>query len=320
MNPKIKNFAVIGSLVVIFAVAGAGKYLGWFSQNADGGTVVATATGVKGAVNTSAVTVELPPQPVNGTLKGVVEVGATGFNAFVVEIDSNKNYRVVKKLFDSSGVKNGTATFEELKAGLKSYLDAMSNYGVGKNNLHFVVSSGALKEDVMTPISNELKSRGFVVNLMSAQQEGIFAYKAAMNPKYMPQAFVVDLGSNNTKISWFESGGIKTEELPGSKYFSKPLNTDASMFERVKSVASRIPENQRGICFLIGGTPYSLVKGTIGSNRYTPLQSLDAYQAGEDKKMASGLNILKAIQAATNTQFVFDADANFTIGFLMSLR
>ena len=28
-----------------------------------------------------------PPQPVNGKLKGVVEMGATGFNSFIVRID-----------------------------------------------------------------------------------------------------------------------------------------------------------------------------------------------------------------------------------------
>jgi hypothetical protein len=40
-----------------------------------------------------------------------------------------------------------------------------------------------------------------------------------------------------------------------------------------------------------------------------------------DKKMAAGLNIYKALVDATNTDtFVFDWDANFTIGFLLSLN
>ncbi len=39
------------------------------------------------------------------------------------------------------------------------------------------------------------------------------------------------------------------------------------------------------------------------------------------KKWAAGLNIYKAIAEATNTDtFVFDWDANFTIGFLLSLK
>ncbi len=31
-------------------------------------------------------------KPVNGTLKGVVELGATGFNSFVINMDSKKNW------------------------------------------------------------------------------------------------------------------------------------------------------------------------------------------------------------------------------------
>ena len=33
----------------------------------------------------------LPPAPVNGTLKGVVELGASGFNSFIINVDSKKN-------------------------------------------------------------------------------------------------------------------------------------------------------------------------------------------------------------------------------------
>ncbi len=57
-----------------------------------------------------------------------------------------------------------------------------------------------------------------------------------------------------------------------------------------------------------------------GEERYTVLKAPASYKAA-DKKMASGLNIYKAISDATNTDtFVFDWDANFTIGFLLGLR
>jgi len=50
------------------------------------------------------------------------------------------------------------------------------------------------------------------------------------------------------------------------------------------------------------------------------LKAPQSYEAA-DKKMASGLNIYKAIADATQTDtFVFDWDANFTIGFLLSLN
>ncbi|WCC44838.1 hypothetical protein PJW08_15000 [Tenacibaculum finnmarkense] len=32
-----------------------------------------------------------PTKPINGTLKGVVELGASGFNSFIVAIDKNNN-------------------------------------------------------------------------------------------------------------------------------------------------------------------------------------------------------------------------------------
>lgn len=331
---KLKPIAVIGTLVLLISFFFINQKLGLVGTGESNGAVTAQSPASNGAgaidraksalgigqISAPNVNIELPPQPVNGVLKGVVEVGASGFNGFVVEIDSNKNMKLVKKMFDTSGIKNGTATFEELKAGLKNYLEVMGNYGVKQNNLHFVVSSGALKEDIMRPIAEELKKRGFIVNLMTPEQEATYGFMSAMNPKYASQAFVVDLGSNNTKIAWYENGKVRTEELPGSNYFRNELNTNQGIFERVQSVASRVPTEKRKICFLIGGAPYSLVKSTLGSNRYATLNSLDSYNPDGDKKKESGLNILKAIQTATNTQFVFDADANFTTGFLLSLR
>jgi hypothetical protein len=50
------------------------------------------------------------------------------------------------------------------------------------------------------------------------------------------------------------------------------------------------------------------------------LKAPQDYKAA-DKKMGAGLNIYKGLVDATQTDtFVFDWDANFTIGFLLSLR
>ncbi|HTG56388.1 MAG TPA: hypothetical protein VL943_08980, partial [Niabella sp.] len=51
-----------------------------------------------------------PEKPVNGELKGVVEVGASGFNSFVVKIDKEKRWEVVSKEFGNSMVYEGLAT------------------------------------------------------------------------------------------------------------------------------------------------------------------------------------------------------------------
>jgi hypothetical protein len=131
---------------------------------------------------------------------------------------------------------------------------------------------------------------------------------------------MVDIGSGNTKISWEENGNLKSMELPGAKYYEKGTADDA-VYNEVKNAVTKIPDNKRNVGFIIGGVPFTLAnQHRKGEERYTVLRAPSAYKA-VDKKMASGLNIYKAIVDATNTDtFVFDWDANFTIGFLLSLR
>ncbi|MBK6339196.1 MAG: hypothetical protein IPF63_06230 [Bacteroidetes bacterium] len=43
-----------------------------------------------------------PTVPVNGKLKGVVELGATGFNSFIVNIDAQKNWKLEKADYGAS--------------------------------------------------------------------------------------------------------------------------------------------------------------------------------------------------------------------------
>jgi len=196
----------------------------------------------------------------------------------------------------------------------------MFDKGVAKNNVHFVISSGAQKEPKTQIISNELKKMGYVVNNVTAEQEGVFALKSAVPPSFTDNSFVVDIGSGNTKISWNENGKLRSVELPGAKYFEKGT-ADEDVYNTVKSAVSQVPENKRNVAFIIGGVPFTLAKQTRkGEERYTVLKAPDAYKAA-DKKMASGLNIYKAVVDATHTDtFVFDWDANFTIGFLLSLN
>ena len=261
-----------------------------------------------------------PEKPVNGTLKGVVEVGATGFNSFVINMDAQKRWEIVSKDFGESLAYEGLATTEDIRAGLKKYLAGMFEKGVSKNNMHFVISSGAQKEPKTAIVANELKKMGFVVNLVTADQEAKLGLKATIPPQFQDYSFLVDVGSGNTKISWQEGGNLKTIEAPGAKYYERGT-PDNTVYNEVKEKASKIPEGKRNVCFILGGVPFTLAKQhRNGEERFTVLNSPDKYKAS-DKKMASGLNIYKAIADATNCDtFVFDWDANFTIGFLLSLR
>ena len=261
-----------------------------------------------------------PEKPVNGTLRGVVELGATGFNSFVINMDNQKRWEIMSKDFGESLAYEGLATTEDIRAGLKKYIAGMFDKGVAKNNIHFVISSGAQKEPKTTIIGNELKKMGYVVNNVSPEQEARFGLRATIPPPFADNSFMVDIGSGNTKVSWEESGSAKTMELPGAKYYEKGTS-DEQVYDEVKRQAGKIPEGKRNVGFIIGGVPFTLAKQhRKGEERYTVLKPPSSYKA-EDKKMGSGLNIYKAFVDATGTDtFVFDWDANFTIGFLLSLN
>ncbi len=260
-----------------------------------------------------------PEKPVNGTLRGVVEVGATGFNSFVINMDRERRWEIVSKDFGESLAYEGLATTEDIRGGLKKYLANMFDKGVTKNNMHFVISSGAQKEAKTTTIANELKKMGYVVNLVTPAQEGKFAFKATVPPSFADNSYLVDIGSGNTRVSWDEGGSLKSMELPGAKFFEKGTSDDA-VYNDVRSQVAKIPEGKRNVCFIIGGVPFMLAKqGRQGEERYTVLNEPGSYKAA-DKRMASGLTIYKGITEGTKTDtFVFDWDANFTIGFLLSL-
>ncbi len=260
-----------------------------------------------------------PPAPEGGRLKGVVELGASGFNSFIVNIDNQKRWDLQKAEFGTSLVHENMASPTDIREGLKKYIGNMLNYGVSGRDIHFVTSSGAAKSESVEQISTQLKTLGYVVNGVTAEREGQLAFRATMPQAYEEDAFVVDIGSSNTKISWMEDGQIKSLETYGSKYFQNGVS-DEKVFNEVKAMASRIPQNRRLVAFFIGGTPFDLAKThRQGEERYTPLKAPDQYDA-EDQKTKSGLNIIRAIREATGTEtMVFDWDSNFTIGFLLTL-
>jgi hypothetical protein len=261
-----------------------------------------------------------PEKPINGELKGIVEVGATGFNSFVVNIDNAKRWEIKSKEFGKSFVYEGMASADDIRLGLKKYIGDIFDKGVKSKNIHFVISSGAQKEPKTTGIVSELKKMGYVVNLVTAEQEGKLALKCVLPKSYQDNSFVVDIGSGNTKLSWMEGTTVMAKEAVGAKYYEKDM-TDAVAIADVKTQASAIPKAKREICFIIGGVPFELAKQTrTGEERFTVLNNPETYKAGDKKKVACGLNIYKALKESTGCDtFVFDWDANFSIGFLLGL-
>jgi hypothetical protein len=261
-----------------------------------------------------------PAEPINGTLKGVVELGASGFNSFVVNIDANKNWKLKKAEFGNSMVIEKMATDTDIRDGLKKYIGTMIDFGVQPANIQFVVSSGAAKEAVTQKIISELKALKYVVNTVTPEQEGALALACVLPKDYEGEAFVVDMGSSNTKVSWKKDGNISAFETYGSKYFQGKTD-DGKVYQEVKTKCANIPTFNRKTCFIIGGVPFKLAQQTRkNKERFTVLNAPDKYKL-EDAKDKAGRNIYKAIHDATGTQqFVFDWDANFSIGYLLSLK
>lgn len=261
--------------------------------------------------------------PINGTIKGVIEVGASGFNSFVINMDSQGNWEIISKEFGESLAYEGFITLQDIISGTKKYVADLANKGAAGRNIHFVMSSGALKSEKAKQVAEGIEKAGYVVNRVTAEQEGKYALRALLPKDYKNNSYIVDIGSGNTKISWYEGESLKSVECYGAKYYQNEVKvTDQEVYEQVKNNLSKVPENQRVNCFIIGGVPYNLAKKSRnGNERFTLLNSPDSYSAGDDVKLRSGLNIYRALYDNSNgTQFIFDWDANFTIGFLLKLN
>jgi hypothetical protein len=261
----------------------------------------------------------LPEKPVEGKLKGVVEVGASGFNSFVVSIDQQKRWEIIAQDFGQSLMYEGLATSADISEGLEKYISSMASQGVDRKDMHFLISSGAQKEPKTKTIGDELKKMGFGVIMVKAQQEGEWALSCILPASYEGTAFVADIGSGNTKLAWVNGENIEVLEAPGSKYYEKDMKNE-DVYAMVKEMASKIPSANRKVCFVMGGSPYDLVKQhRNGEERYTVLKNPEDYTAPKPKTKA-GLNIYKAIKDGTGCEtFVFDWSGNFAIGYLLEL-
>ena len=292
---------------------------------ASGNAAGSTAAAPTGTATTTASTSErvpftyTAPEPTGGRLRGVVELGASGFNSFIVRTDAQHNWKLEKAEFGNSLVLENMATDDDVRAGLKSYIGKMLDNGVAGRDIHFVVSSGALKAEGTQKIIKQLSKLKYVVNTVTPEKEGVLGLRSVLPPSYASKAFVVDIGSGNTKISWLADGTPKSVETYGAKYFGQNIE-DATVAADVKAKANQVPASLRQTCFIIGGIPFEMAKKVRnGKERYTVLDAASAYQL-DNAKGKAGLNIYRSVSEATGCkQFVFDWDANFTIGYLLTL-
>ncbi len=272
----------------------------------------------------------IPPIPVNGKLKAVIELGADGFNYFIVKLDKNENWDKVKYKWGLSLLYEDETLFEP-KMILKRIKNAISKiqtkYKV--KDIYFLISSGALNLPITKEIIQVVESR-YIVEKITKEREGKFAFYATVPKKFRNNSFIVDIGSNNTKIAWLDNkNNIVTRTTYGAKYYKHNLGNQ-EVYDTVKAKAIDIPKNRRKHCFIIGGAPYKLAKKIRKDKkeRYTVLyypedylENYEEYGIELEGKVEAGLNIYKAIFDTTGTkQFIFDWNSNFTIGFLLKRK
>ena len=267
-----------------------------------------------------------PITPNSGKTKAVIELGSDGFNYFVVKLDKDKNWDIVKSKWGLSLLYEGSVDPKRvLDRVTQSISDIQSKYKV--TDIHFLISSGALNLPATQEIVQTIESR-YMIEKITPEKEGKLAFYATIPKEFRESSFVLDIGSNNTKIAWMNSAGkVVTRTTYGAKYYKHNF-TNKEVYNDVKSKAEDIPKNRRKHCFIIGGAPYKLAKKTRvdKKERYTVLYFPEDYFENseiyglklEGKKVDSGLNIYSAVYDATETkQFIFDWKANFTIGYLL---
>ncbi|MBK7095540.1 MAG: hypothetical protein IPH57_11000 [Saprospiraceae bacterium] len=336
MSLKLTTFSklLIALVVMVILFFVLRKYIPQSGENSIAETTETTSTAsgsqevnqpISQSIQNEASTKKLfeytAPIPGNGKLKGVVELGAAGFNSFIVNMDKSKVWELKKAEWGNSLVYDNMASSSDIREGLKKYISKILDYGVSGKDIHFVVSSGAQKIESTQKIINELKNMGYVVNKVTPEQEAKYALKSVLPEKFFGNAFVVDIGSGNTKLSWIDSNGRpKGIDTYGAKYYADNLE-DKFVYNDVLGKAKQIPKERTTTCFIIGGVPFDMAKQVRNEKeRYTVIKNPDFYKA-DGAKMKSGLNIYKSVKDATGCElFVFDWDANFTIGFLLGLN
>ena len=262
------------------------------------------------------------PKPVNGALYGVIELGGSGFNSFVIEIDSTGTWELIEAKFGESKVYDGDVSLELIKSGLETYMQGMLDKGVQADRVYFVQSSTASESEKVQEINTVLKELGYWVKNVDANEEGTFAFNAVMPDLFKSNSLMIDIGSGNTKITWLENGEVHNITVNGSKYFQDGIS-DEEVYQKIKTALTGIPSDRMERCFMIGGAPYGLAKlDEDYYDRFTPLKEPSFYSNLDDKKTQAGLNIYKSFYDNLENckHFVFDWDSNFSVGYLLQLH
>lgn len=261
-----------------------------------------------------------PQSPIDGELNAVIELGSLGLNYFIVEIDNQGRWKLIKSEYGRSNIIYGAITSSQIADKVLEYQKVISKSGVNKKNIHVLASSSFIKAEVMSTLKQDLEGKGLSLNPINADKEAQYAMMATIPREFIEESYLVDIGSGNTKLSWLSGIDTITSETHGSKYFLNNVQ-DTTVFREVREAVLNIPEKNRNLCFILGGAIYELAKDEIDKNdgRYNVLRPPSAYSKG-DQKLNAGNVIYGAIYSEPTYSYIFDSESNFSIGYLLSLK
>lgn len=262
-----------------------------------------------------------PQKPQGGSLYAVIELGSVGLNYFIIDLDKQSRWELVKSKYGVSDIIYGAKTAKKLLPDIKQYQREIRAAGVSSSNIYYVASSSVVRTDDLEKINNTLSPLNASFKPVSSTDEAILALHATIPSEFIEESFLVDVGSGNTKLSWLSSDadtlGI---EIHGSKYFLGGTQ-DTTVFREVRDAVLEVPAKNRNLCFMLGGTIYEFVKDEAQKtdDRYVLLKPPSAYPKTTDELKAGNV-IYSALFLEPTYSYIFDTQSNFAIGYLLDKR
>src|SRR5262245_16370203 len=181
--------------------------------------------------------------PARADLRGGIEIGAKGVKAAVLDVSAGadgyevdvKATRTINTTLVSNLGKTGrfdADAFKETVQAVKKLHDLMrSEHKVPAGKIHIVGSSGLFsalgdKDDLIKRNRDELteaikKATGVKMDFVDARQEAELSILGVVPPKLAREAYLIDVGSGNTKGGSHSDGKFVTFWVPyGTVTFS----------------------------------------------------------------------------------------------------
>ena len=261
-----------------------------------------------------------PEKPKNGELYAAIELGSLGLNYFIVAMDQEGRWDLKDSFYGKSNIIYGSNNSTKIISEIERYLTEIKSNGVDQSNIHLVASSSAVQLEDISNLNTLLTKTGYVIKSISPDDEAKYALNATIPREFANESFMVDIGSGNGKLSWINANDTLSIEIHGSKYFLNGIQ-DTTVFREVRNALLEIPQRNRNLCFMLGGTIYEFLKEEIRAspNRYFVLQPPGSYPKSTDQFRAGNV-IYSALYLEPTYSYIFDSQSNFSIGYLKSIR